>query len=132
MNRDSINVTLINILFSETINRISILVKHDYQHYKSYTFVHFKSNIKTNPRDICCYSTTSDGWYLALINFLSTFDCSLNIHLHKCCINFKRLAVFASKIYRIDCQNLTYCHWNAVSKKYLMIPIMVWQCLIFK
>ena len=43
--------------------------------------------------------------------------------------NFKRLAVFASKIYRTDCQNLTYCHWNGVSKKCLMIPIMVWQCL---
>lgn len=47
MNRDSINVTLINILFSETINRISIQVKHDYQHCD--TFVNFKSNIKTNP-----------------------------------------------------------------------------------
>ena len=35
MNRDSINVTLINILFSETINRISIQVKHDYQHFQA-------------------------------------------------------------------------------------------------
>ena len=51
MNRDSINVTLINILFSETINRISIQVKHDYQHcyVKLDTIVIFKSNIKTNP-----------------------------------------------------------------------------------
>ena len=49
------------------------------------------------------------------------------------CINVALISkgwmFFASKIYRIDCQNLTYCHWNAVSKKYLIIPIMVWQCL---